>query len=254
MSNMAIMKPIAPNAINDGNGNIGSMANLLTPDPKEVILHSSGVGGASIQVDLGSSQLIDSFFLGGMSYPSGSSLSITGGSGSYTSSTHFSGSLVAPSAVSSPQRQFQFVRLSAPVSNRYIQFVLTKGSVNATIGLVLVGLSFQPTYNREWGSGRSIIDTGSKEGLLGGGFGIGEGARKAGYRWTFGDLSDAEIDRLYDLALDRGETRPVVAVEDPDQTTGLNERIHYGLFDKFEAFERQNPSQTRWSLSMSEWV
>jgi hypothetical protein len=254
MSNMVIMRPFAPNAINDGNANLSGIANLLTPDPKEVVFHSSAAGAAVIQVDLGSSQTIDSFFLGNLSYPAGSSLTVQGGAGSYTSATHYSGSLFAPSAGSSPLRQHFFTKLASPVSNRFIQFVINKSAVNATLGVVGVGLSFQPAYNREWGSGRAIVDTGAKEALLGGGFGIGEGARKAAYRWSFGDLQDFEVDRLYELALDRGETRPAVAVEDPDFTTGLNERIHYGLFDRFEAYERQNPQQTRWSLSLTEWV
>lgn len=122
------------------------------------------------------------------------------------------------------------------------------------VGLLLVGVAFQPTHNREWGSGRQIVDTGSREPLLGGGFGIGEGVRKAVFRWNLGDLTDAEVESLYDMALDRGETRPILVVEDPDATTGLNERIHYGLFDRFDAYERLGPGRTTWALSVTQWV
>ena len=123
-----------------------------------------------------------------------------------------------------------------------------------SIGVLLVGLAFQPAHNQEWGAGRQPIDTGVKDPLLGGGFGILEGARKARYRWTLGDLTEAEADALYGLALDQGETSPLLVVEDPDATMGLNERLHYGLFDGFEAYERANPSQTRWGLSVTQWV
>jgi hypothetical protein len=257
MSNMIIVKPLTPSAVT-ASGFSGA-TNLLTPDPKEVAV-LSGTGGQFIDIDLGATTSIDSFFLGFHTYPAGGWVdTISGGAGSYTTTSFFSGTvgnIRATSDVSSPPRRHFFTRLPAPVSARYVRIAVNSldGLSGYSIGVLAVGLAFQPTYNREWGSGRSIIDTGVREPLLSGGFGIGEGVRKAGYRWTLGDLSDAEVATLYDLALDRGETRATLFVEDPDATTGLNERIHYGLFERFEPYERMNPSQTRWALSMQEWV
>jgi hypothetical protein len=69
-------------------------------------------------------------------------------------------------------------------------------------------------------------------------------------------LSDALRRQLWALALDRGERKPVLVVEEPDSedSAGANERIHYGTFDRFEAYERRDPNDTAWALSMTEWV
>jgi hypothetical protein len=251
MSNMTILRPLAPSALTVSHGVGGS--NLLTPDPKEV--WSGGGAAIVIDVDLGSSKSIDTIYVGYFDVIN-ATWTVTGGAGSYTTTSHLAlTGLQAVSSVAVPKRRHGLLRLAAPVANRYIRITVNPpDGATYMIGIVAVGLSFQPTHNREWGSGRSIIDTGTKEELLGGGFGIGEGARKAGYRWTFGDLTDAEVDALYDLALDAGETRVILVVEDPATSAGLNERIHYGLFDRIEAYERQNPDLSRWSLSMREWV
>lgn len=254
MSNMVIIKPLTISAVASNNG---TPSNLLTPDPKEVFAFTGGAGQTTIDIDLGSSQSIDSFFLGFIT-PVGSAPTvgeIQGGTAAYTTSSYATTIAPAVSSVASPPRRHFFTRLAAPVTARYIRYSINVVNGTAyTIGIAQIGLAFQPTYNKEWGSGRQVIDTGGKESLLGGGFGINEGARKAGHRWTLGDLTDAETEALYDVALDRGETRPLLVVEDPAVTTGLNERIHYGLFDRLEPYERANPSQTRWGLSISQWV
>jgi hypothetical protein len=130
--------------------------------------------------------------------------------------------------------------------------VQSTGPIQA--GALIVSRAFQPTWNKEWGSGRRPIDTGSREPLIGGGFGIGRGVRKRAYSWTLGDLPDAEVDAIEDIALACGETSPLVVVEDPEVDAGLVRRIHYGLFDRFEAFERKAVGVTRWSLSIIGWV
>jgi hypothetical protein len=196
-----------------------AIANLLTPDPKEVMFHSSAVGRRVIQVDLGSSQLIDSFFFGYLSYPSPArSIQITGGSPAPTALEHPL-QRIALCAVGrgSPLRQHLFVKLSVAGEQPLhpVRHQQGRGECDPRHRRWSVFPSSPPITANGAAAARSSIPA-SKDPLLGGGFGIGEGARKAGYRWTFGDLSDAEIDRLYDLALDRGETRPVVAVEDPD--------------------------------------
>jgi hypothetical protein len=229
MSNLLLFKAI-PIVTATGSG---GAANLASPDPKEI-----WTGSGSATVNFSGSQVIDSVFVGFLG--SAGSVNISG----------FGAFSAAASARTSPKRRHAFRRLGLPFSASSVTISSTSGS----IGIVAFGLAFQPAYNQEWGAGRFPIDTGAREPLLGGGFGIGKGAKKTGYRWTLGDIQQAEIDQIYEIGETAGETEPIVVVEDPDATTGLNERLHYGVFDKLEPYERQNPSQTRWNLQMIEWV
>jgi hypothetical protein len=254
---MIILKPLTPSAVAVSQGTGG--ANLLTPDPKEVWV-GGGAGAVNLDFNLGAVMPLDTFHLGFHTFPAaGRLVSITGGAAGYADAAfydaNFAGSINAPSAVASPLRRHALVKLAAPVNAQFVRFTVnTFSAAQAAIGIVSIGKSFQPTWNREKGGGRTIIDTGSIEQLPGGGYGIGAGTRKPGFRWVFGDLDDEELDQLFDLALDRGETRPVLVVEDPDLTPGLNERIHYGLFQRFEHYERADPGKHRWSLSVVQGV
>lgn len=252
MSNMLVIKPILPTGGGASRGT--GYANLLTPDPKEIWTDTTVGSNVTFSFFLGGTISINFVMLGFITAAAAATMKVTAGVGNYTDFTLRNTSLIQTTGALGPR--YHGIWSGTPVSVSDVQITLNQpaGADPITAGVLLVGSAFQPTYNREWGSGRQVIDTGSKEALLGGGFGVGEGARKAGYRWTLGDLSDAEVASLYAIALDRGETRPIVVVEDPDNTAGLNERIHYGLFDRFEAYERANPQQTRWSLSMTEWV
>jgi hypothetical protein len=252
MANILIMRPLPFTVVGVSHGTGG--INLTTQDPKEVWSGNAGADN-QITIDLGTNLLFDTIMLGF------ATVTATGGAPTWRAQSGFGGTgdlswtahtpIISAGAIG--PRYHALLRRPAPVDHRFIR-IDVYSPTTPTVGIIAVGLPFQPTYNQEWGGGRQIIDTGAKERLLGGGFGIGDGARKAGYRWTLGDLSDAETHTLYGLALSRGDTQPLVVVEDPDQTAGLNERIHYGLFDKLEAYERRNPSQTRWSLSIEQWV
>lgn len=256
MSNIVILNPF-PIAAVGIQGLVGTGgANLLTPDPKEV-WDAGAVGNSQIDFDLGEARDVDTFFLGftnatvaaTVQLQTKTSLASDVGSGDLTS--------VKPLRASDSKgpRHHGFYRLAAPVNSRFFRIAVAQtGTVPLQAGVLMAGVAFQPTHNQEWGAGRQVIDTGTKEPLLGGGFGIGEGARKARYRFMLGDLLPDEVDELYALALDRGETRPALVVEDPDQTSGLNEAIHYGLFHSLQAYERANPQQTRWGYSIEQWV
>lgn len=248
MSNMIIFKPLPISEVVPQLASTGA-ANLLTPDPKEVWAATLGAGAYALYIDMGSAVTIDSLFVGGLN--AGAFLYTF-----YKAADMAGGGLVALYTPAAPTAAspYGFVRLAAPTSSRYFRISIANFSVGPQAGVIALGLAFQPTHNREWGGGRLLIDTGSKERLLGGGFGIGEGVRKAAYQWTFGDLLDAEVEALWDLAKDRGETSPIVVVEDPADTAGLGNRIHYGLFDRFEPYTRQGAGRTRWALSMEEWV
>lgn len=246
MSNTLILKPLAVTVTPTVSSGTGA-ANLITDDPKEVWIAGSA-GAATITLDLGVAQPLDTVFLGFTNLLMGDKVVVQSGNASNLSD----GVALETRIVIDPLDITHMVFTGTLRTHRYVRASITT-TVTPQAGLMRVGVKFQPTFNREWGSGRAIIDTGSKDPLLGGGFGIGEGTRKSAFRWTFGDLNDDEVDTLYDVAVDRGETRPVVVVEDPAVTVGLGKRIHYGLFDRFEFYERANPRQNRWSLSLQGW-
>lgn len=122
------------------------------------------------------------------------------------------------------------------------------------MGVLACGLAFQTEYGEERGGGGIIEDTGTVERLFGGGFGIDEGVATTGYSWTFGDLQDAERRQLFQIVKRLRTTRSFLMVENPAQTDGLNERIHWGLFRKLEAYERIDPRNSKWSLSIWDWA
>jgi hypothetical protein len=244
---------IAAIAASRGSGAV----NLLTPDPKEVWADSAK-GAVDIDIDLGAVRSIDTVFLGSIANAvAGTNWRMSGGAASYTAEVIF---------VDTPLRAPDAAGQSPPISHglwtgstqnvRYLRITLTQpvGNSGLIIGNFMTGLSFVATYGHEWGAGRKVIDTGSSTPLPSGGFAVVEGARKGSYSWTFGDLTSAEVETLYALQLDRGETRPLLVVEDPAQTAGLRNRIHYGKLVSLRQFERRNPAQSRWEMTAEEWI
>lgn len=246
MKSMAIMRPTPISAIG---GTFEGVARLLTPDPKEAAVTAGGA--KTIDIDLGSAQAIDTLFLGYTNDSGAGSLAVTYGAGSYTT-TALAAVPVAASNLFAPRRHFVSV-LDAPIVARYIRLSATFPA-GFSAGAIAVGHAFRPTWGYETGGGRFITDTGSATRLFGGGFGIDEGARVGGWKWTLGDLQNAEVDQLYAIAMDRGTTRTLLVVEDPDQTAGLCERTHWGLFQGLDAYERVDPLNTKWALTVGDWA
>lgn len=256
MSKMIILEPTTVADIIPIADNVSGAENMLTPEPKEVAFQSSQVGALWLRFDLGSVQMIDCVFLGFLNCPPGTTLEVLAGE-TQANLTNFYGpaSVFAASSSASPLRRHQFIEFAAPVAARYVDIYIVRGaSADMTFGIFATGLSLRTTHNREKGGGRPIIDTGAVEARVDGGFGTGHGAVKGGFRWTWGDLDDAEVDAIYHLGLRVGRRRPIIVVEDPDPSPGLNERIHYSLFDSFEPYERGDPTKHRWALSVTQWV
>lgn len=254
MANLLILSParIASVTVNRGTGG----GNLLTPDPREVWADSA-TGNGTIGIDLGAPRAIDTVFLGHILPPAaGAVWAITGGIGSYYETL-----MAAERPLRVPDVAGRFPALShafwhgPSVTVRYLRISIEQpaGALPLTIGVVQAGRAFSPEWNHEWGSGRRPIDTGSATALPNGGFSVIEGVRKSAWHWTLGDLSDAERDTLYELALDRGETKPLLVVEDPASTAGLRRRLHYGKFMQLRQFERLGKNRTRWELQIEEW-
>ena len=256
MANLLILAgaPIAAIAASRGSG----AEYLLTDSPKEVWQDSASGSAANIDIDLSVARPIDSVFLGSILPPlAGAAWTITGGLAGYGETV-----LKAAGALRAVDRAGMAPALShalwtgAATTVRYLRLAITQPGDGAalSIGNVIVGSAFQPHWNKEWGSGRRVIDTGTVTPLIDGGFAVVEGARKGSYGWTFGDLADDEVDRLYALQLDRGETRPLVVAEDPAATDGQMLRLHYCRFVSLKAYERRDPSQTRWDLAVEDWL
>ncbi|MFC3442541.1 hypothetical protein ACFOKF_15305 [Sphingobium rhizovicinum] len=256
MANILITAPtpIAALAVSRGTG----AANLLSPDPREIWLDGAVGSAATIDIDLGVERIIDTVFLGCLfSAADAASWTISGGL------TGYADRVIKPAgALRVPERDWKRRVMShalwfgAEQLVRYLRLSITQpeGATPLAIGALIVGEGFQPRWNKEWGSGRGVRDTGTVTRLPSGGVAVVEGARYATFAWTLGDLSEAEAETLYDMQLDRGESRCVLVVENPARTAGLRNRIRYGALTGLRAFERRNAAQTSWQMSMEDWA
>lgn len=254
MKNLLILQPTPIVSVTASRGS--GAANLLTPDPREVWM-DSGTGTATLVLDFGQPRVINTIFLGHLLPPHvDATWSITGGLIDSTSL------LISPvSSLRVPDVTWRSPALShafwtgAAVRVRYIRLSVTQpaGSAPLSAGVLIAGYALQPAWNHEWGSGRRPIDTNPAVALPDGGFSGVEGVRKSAWFWTLGDLADDELDALWEIALDRGESRPLLVVEDPDRTAGLRRRLHYGIFRQFREFERLTRNRTRWELRIEDW-
>lgn len=256
MANLLMLVPRAITALAASRGS--SAANLLTDDPKEVWSDSAVGSAVSIDIDLGAEVAIDTICLAAVyGAAAGATWSIAAGDLGYTEITlKPSGALRAVDAAGQAPTVSHAFWTGASVNVRYVRITLFQpaGSLPLKVGRALVGKAFIPQFNKEWGAGRGVIDTGTATRLPSGGFAIAQGAKLGTYRWTFGDLSESETEQLYALQIETGQTGPLLVVEDPAATAGQRNRIHYGLLTSLRPFERRNPRQTRWELSIEEWI
>lgn len=255
MSKLIIMSPMPIAAIGASRGT--GAQNLSTVDPKEVWRDDAIGAECYITIDLGSVKSIDTVLLGFVTDPADSAVfRVSGGLTEYGEfAIQEATPLRAPDTIGIRSGTSHALWHGAAVDARYVSMgIIQPSGLPISAGIAMVGKAFRPALGQEWGAGRRPIDTGSVTPLLSGGFAIVEGARKRHLNFTLGDLSEAEVDQLEALALDRGESRPVLIVENVDRTPGLRQRIHYGLFERWRAFERRNRKQTRWEIGLEEWV
>lgn len=256
MANLLILSPLAVSTVAASRGS--GAGNLLTNDPKEVWVDSAVGSAVNIDLDLGAELPIDTICLAAIyGAAAGATWSIAAGDAGYTEvAVKATGSLRAIDAAGQSPAVSHALWTGATINVRYVRITLQQpaGNPPLKVGRALVGKAFVPTFNKEWGAGRGVIDTGVATRLPSGGYAVADGAKLASYSWTFGDLSLAEMEALYALQLAVGQTGPVLVVEDPAATAGQRNRIHYGLLTSLRRFERKNPSQTRWEMSMEEWI
>ncbi|MFY9350113.1 MAG: hypothetical protein WBL20_10320 [Sphingobium sp.] len=256
MANILITPPtpIAALVVSRGSG----AANLLTTDPREVWLDSTVGTPVTIDIDFGIDRIIDTLFLGCLfAADQAATWTISGGLAAYAERViKPAGKLRVAERDWRRRVMSHALWFGAEQLVRYLRISITQpvGASPLAIGALVAGEGFQPRYNKEWGSGRGVRDTGTVTRLSSGGVAIVEGARFATYSWTLGDLTDDEVDKLYELHLDRGESRPLLVVEDPADTAGLRNRIRYGALTGLRAYERRNAVQTSWQMSMEDWA
>lgn len=240
---------IAAVAASDGTG----AANLLSPSPREV-WRAAAVGASTIDLDFGAVVTLDTVFLGFTNATAGATWSLstmTGPGGAGLSIISASATLRV--AQSTGARHHGFMRLAVPVATRYLRLGLIQvgGAVPLQAGIVLAGLATERAY--EYRAGRGAIDLSKRTEMLDGGFAVERGAIKGSFRFTLSDLDDDAVEELWKLVIEVGEQSPLLLVEGHDDAP-LFSQLHYGLFDRLEPYEREDPAQTRWGLSIRDWV
>lgn len=231
-------------------------ANILTPSPREIWQAAAAGVQQSILIDLGSDQPVDMIYIGGTNADAATTITCYKVLDAASSSNI--GTIVSNKAIRLPlarSRPFNAAyKIAAPVTGRYFRIYISAGQTSKPIqiGNIALGAAFSHPYS--FGPGRSVIDTSRRTEFIDGGFGIEPGARKAGFRWTFVDLNEAKLDILYQIARDCGSSSPIIVMEDDSLATPKATQIHYGLFDRLDAFERLDPKESRWVMGMTEWV
>jgi hypothetical protein len=267
MSSLLILRPAAVAAISSSRGS--NVGRLLGGDPREVWRDNAVGTTTTLSLDLGTVQPVDTLFLGYTNAGDGAILSVLSGVDAPDETGWSGGVMPAPYTIpEDPRHGFVWrsrlvdhpqagrIRVPDPIQARYITARVRQPVGNDPLyaGALAVGAAFQPVFGREYGGGRTPVETGSRERLASGSFGVSPGNVKGSWDWTMGDLTADEVDALWRMAKRLGETRSVLVVEDPDVTPGLAERLHWGMFDKLQPYSRLDPALTRWSFRIEDWA
>jgi hypothetical protein len=161
---------------------------------------------------------------------------------------------VLPSNNSSRQHG---IWVGGAITMRFLRIILTAPTNNERvlrIGNIVIGARVPLVWNFELGSGRKIEDQSIIRTLPGGETAPERGGRTPLFRATWSNIADTEMRAIYALLLDLGTSAPLLIVEDPDITTGLNERIHYGLLTGLDFTERSQVDKQRIDLTIREMI
>lgn len=244
MNRLAIIRPLPATMT----GDMVNPERMATDDPKEVA-YSANAGAREIEFDLGSPQMVGAIYLGGVTGGT-TAFTVTGGPVGYAENA-LGNLVVAPKRTATGPRQY--LMTFAPQLIRYVRLSANLAQGFA-VGIARLGELFQPTWGHEWGAGRYLVDTSIVTRNRAGGFGIDKGAIATGWEFTLGDLTDEEREALFDMLRKVGESNPIIVSEDPAVTADLDARLHYGLFQRLEKYERQSVGVTRWSLKVEDWL
>lgn len=244
---IGIVRPLPVAAIIVSNGT--GAANLLTSSPREV-WRAAAVGASFIDLDFGAVVPLDTIFLGFTNATESATLSVSiGGSWSGMTTIASTRAFRVPHTIGA--RHHGYVRLGQPVSTRYLRITVNQvgGAEPMQIGIALAGLMIERPY--EYRAGRVAIDLSKKTELSDGGYGINPAAIVASYRFTLSGLTDEQVEELWSIVMTLGESAPLLIVEGHDTLRFSN--LHYGLFQRLEPYERDEPEDSRWGLSIRDW-
>lgn len=233
------------------------VTNLVSPDP--LVIWQTALGGAlTLDLDLQADTAIDTVFLGYTDPVSSATWEIRGATAS-----EGTGHLTNPGSVIMATDDLILTEAISPYhafwtgaehTMRHLRINLTNTGANFAAGVLQVGKSWRPTWNYEWESGRSLTDFSAKERLPSGTLSIDTRGIVADFRWTLGDLDDAELRQLWTIMKQHGASRPLLVVEDPDDTAGLNERLHYGVMKDLQRYSRTEAQKTKWEFTFEDWL
>ena len=232
-----------------------SKALLLDPERKHVFLDTVDGSVLNIDIDLLATTSWDSVALVGLNAAAATTWRVLGGA-SYTANVYqASRNILAAEALGPPYNATLFAS-PTPLSGRYIRIEITRpgGIGTLTLGCLVSGLAFRPTWNFELDGGEGIIDTGIGGIRPDGGHQARPGVRVPERSFTLGDLSDAELRQLKGIVRRSGEHNPLLLVEDPDFVAGATDRIGWGVFTNLDRFSRRDPGKHRWALTFRDWL
>lgn len=245
-----IVNPLPIAAIVASNGTGAS--NLLSPSTREV-WRAAAVGASTIDLDFGAPVTLDTVFFGFTNATAAATMSLatmTGPAGSGLSVVSANTTLRV--AHSTGARHHGLVRLDEPVTTRYLRISVNQvdGATALEAGIVLAGLAIDRPY--EYRAGRAPLDLSKRTELTDGGFGISRAAIVSSYRFTLSGLSDDQVEELWQIVMAIGESAPILIIEGHDAPIRFSQ-THYGLFQRLEPYEREEPEDTRWGLSIRDW-
>ncbi len=245
-----IINPLPIAAIVTSNGT--GAANLLSPSTREV-WRASAVGASTIDLDFGEPVTLDTVFLGFTNATPAATWSLatmTGPAGAGSIVISADASLRVDHPIGA--RHHSLVRLYEPVTTRYLRISVNQvgGGAALQAGIVLAGLAIDRPY--EYRAGRAPLDLSKRTELNDGGFGISRAAIVSSYRFTLSGLSDEQVEELWQIVMAIGESAPILIVEGHDTPVRFSQ-IHYGLLQRLEPYEREEPEDTRWGLSIRDW-
>ncbi|KPF75876.1 hypothetical protein IP68_04925 [Blastomonas sp. AAP25] len=240
--------PVAAVTVSDGTGG----SNLLSPATREV-WRAAAVGTSTIDIDFSAPVFVDTVFLGFTNATAAATWSVatmTGSGGAGLNVVRPVTTLRVP--YSTGARHHAYVRLAVPVTTRYLRITLNQvgGSAPLQAGVLMAGLTIERPY--EYRAGRVALDLSKRTELVDGGFGISKAAVVSSYRFTLSGLTDNQVEELWQIVMTIGESAPVLIVEGHDIAVRFS-HLHYGLFQRLEPYEREEPEDTRWGLSIRDW-
>lgn len=177
-----------------------------------------------------------------------------------TNRNHFGlGVSFANIAATARQSRSHLLAQGTPVGvARFLEIYIADTAANlerlVRCGVLFIGRRFAPAFNFELGSGRKIVDRSTVWELEDGGTETWRKGRTPLARARWSNLSEAELRELWSMMANLGESEPLLWVEDPDATAGLQERIHYGTWTGLDWNERVQLEKQSIDLTLREWL